>query len=219
MKKFLERIGVLEETVDNSEDMVITSKSSVQTPSIIPNLGSDIVDTSMVAKIKNIINSTLRQYKKGNDLDYISLMDSIEQIKSTIPDEKTRFISALTIARTMNPTLSKETLIKSIEYYLQCLDVIKSDFVKSNEDKRKNEIAIKETEIETINSNIERLKEQKIKIDEEINTLTSSSTRITNEIEQSKKKIDDADIIFNSEYSKKKQELIEHKEKINNYIT
>lgn len=212
-KSFLEKIGVLEET--ETPPIIIEPESiksanlkteNVSIPSFIETPQADVIN-----RIRQKIESILSNKKKTiNGVDFLSMMQSIEGTKSLISDESSRFKTAILFAKTMNPSLNKDEIVSSADYYIQTLDEVKSDFVSST-DNAKQKIETNRIELDAIQDRMNQLKD-------EMKDLTVKQVSIEKEIAESSKKNEEASSAFDIVYNEIRDKLLKDKDQILQYI-
>lgn len=136
--------------------------TSVPAPTI---MASGDVDTKLVERKINEANLP--------GPDYLELLQSAEQMKQYIPDETTRLKAAFGSIQGMDPRMTKDVVLASIDTYL---GVIEAERVRM-EKLRKETVEDKAEELKATNLRIEQLRE-------ELKTLTDKSIDLNSEIQK-----------------------------------
>lgn len=138
--------------------------TSVPAPTI---MASGDVDTKLVELLERKINEA-----NLPGPDYLELLQSAEQMKQYIPDETTRLKAAFGSIQGMDPRMTKDVVLASIDTYL---GVIEAERGKAK--LRMETVEDKAEELKATNLRIEQLRE-------ELKTLTDKSIDLNSEIQK-----------------------------------
>lgn len=140
--------------------------TSVPAPTI---MASGDVDTKLVERKINEANLP--------GPDYLELLQSAEQMKQYIPDETTRLKAAFGSIQGMDPRMTKDVVLASIDTYLGVIEAERGKAKLRMEKLRKETVEDKAEELKATNLRIEQLRE-------ELKTLTDKSIDLNSEIQK-----------------------------------
>lgn len=143
--------------------------TSVPAPTII---ASGDVDTKLVELLERKINEA-----NLPGPDYLELLQSAEQMKQYIPDETTRLKAAFGSIQGMDPRMTKDVVLASIDTYLGVIEAERGKAKLRMEKLRKETVEDKAEELKATNLRIEQLRE-------ELKTLTDKSIDLNSEIQK-----------------------------------
>lgn len=143
--------------------------TSVPAPTI---MASGDVDTKLVELLERKINEA-----NLPGPDYLELLQSAEQMKQYIPDETTRLKAAFGSIQGMDPRMTKDVVLASIDTYLGVIEAERGKAELRMEKLRKETIEDKAEELKATNLRIEQLRE-------ELKTLTDKSIDLNSEIQK-----------------------------------
>lgn len=143
--------------------------TSVPTPTI---MASGDVDTKLVELLERKINEA-----NLPGPDYLELLQSAEQMKQYIPDETTRLKAAFGSIQGMDPRMTKDVVLASIDTYLGVIEAERGKAKLRMEKLRKETVEDKAEELKATNLRIEQLRE-------ELKTLTDKSIDLNSEIQK-----------------------------------
>lgn len=143
--------------------------TSVPTPTI---MASGDVDTKLVELLERKINEA-----NLPGPDYLELLQSAEQMKQYIPDETTRLKAAFGSIQGMDPRMTKDVVLVSIDTYLGVIEAERGKAKLRMEKLRKETVEDKAEELKATNLRIEQLRE-------ELKTLTDKSIDLNSEIQK-----------------------------------
>lgn len=109
--------------------------------------------------------------------DYLELLQSAEQMKQYIPDETTRLKAAFGSIQGMDPRMTKDVVLASIDTYLGVIEAERGKAKLRMEKLRKETVEDKAEELKATNLRIEQLRE-------ELKTLTDKSIDLNSEIQK-----------------------------------
>lgn len=140
--------------------------TSVPAPTI---MASGDVDTKLLERKINEANLP--------GPDYLELLQSAEQMKQYIPDETTRLKAAFGSIQGMDPRMTKDVVLASIDTYLGVIEAERGKAKLRMEKLRKETVEDKAEELKATNLRIEQLRE-------ELKTLTDKSIDLNSEIQK-----------------------------------
>lgn len=143
--------------------------TSVPAPTI---MASGDVDTKLVELLERKINEA-----NLPGPDYLELLQSAEQMKQYIPDETTRLKAAFGSIQGMDPRMTKDVVLASIDTYLGVIEAERGKAKLRMEKLRKETVEDKAEELKAMNLRIEQLRE-------ELKTLTDKSIDLNSEIQK-----------------------------------
>lgn len=143
--------------------------TSVPAPTI---MASGDVDTKLVELLERKINEA-----NLPGPDYLELLQSAEQMKQYIPDETTRLKAAFGSIQGMDPRMTKDVVLASIDTYLGVIEAERGKAKLRMEKLRKETVEDKVEELKATNLRIEQLRE-------ELKTLTDKSIDLNSEIQK-----------------------------------
>ena len=143
--------------------------TSVPAPTI---MASGDVDTKLVELLERKINEA-----NLPGPDYLELLQSAEQMKQYIPDETTRLKAAFGSIQGMDPRMTKDVVLASIDTYLGVIEAERGKAKLRMEKLCKETVEDKAEELKATNLRIEQLRE-------ELKTLTDKSIDLNSEIQK-----------------------------------
>ena len=143
--------------------------TSVPAPTI---MASGDVDTKLVELLERKINEA-----NLPGPDYLELLQSAEQMKQYIPDETTRLKAAFGSIQGVDPRMTKDVVLASIDTYLGVIEAERGKAKLRMEKLRKETVEDKAEELKETNLRIEQLRE-------ELKTLMVKSIDLNSEIQK-----------------------------------
>ena len=143
--------------------------TSVPAPTI---MASGDVDTKLVELLERKINEA-----NLPGPDYLELLQSAEQMKQYIPDETTRLKAAFGSIQGVDPRMTKDVVLASIDTYLGVIEAERGKAKLRMEKLRKETVEDKAEELKATNLRIEQLRE-------ELKTLMVKSIDLNSEIQK-----------------------------------
>ena len=143
--------------------------TSVTAPTI---MASGDVDTKLVELLERKINEA-----NLPGPDYLELLQSAEQMKQYIPDETTRLKAAFGSIQGVDPRMTKDVVLASIDTYLGVIEAERGKAKLRMEKLRKETVEDKAEELKATNLRIEQLRE-------ELKTLMVKSIDLNSEIQK-----------------------------------
>lgn len=137
-----------------------------------PIVAAGDVDTKLVELLERKINEA-----NLPGPDYLELLQSAEQMRQYIPDETTRLKAAFGSIQGMDPRMTKEVVLASIDTYLGVIEAERGKAKLRMEKLRKETVEDKVEELKATNLRIEQLRE-------ELKTLTDKSIDLNSEIQK-----------------------------------
>lgn len=152
------------------EPIPATPPVAPTTTPVIP--ASTDVDSKLVEHLERKINEA-----NLPGPDYLELLQAAEQMKMYIPDETTRLKAAFGSIQGLDPRMTKEVVLSSIDTYLGVLEAERGKAKLRIEKLRKETVEDKTEELNATNLRIEQLRE-------ELKTLTDKSIDLNAEIQK-----------------------------------
>lgn len=172
---FVEDSNKESETVKPRTSQEASAPATVAVPSSVPTptiMASGDVDTKLVELLECKINEA-----NLPGPDYLELLQSAEQMKQYIPDETTRLKAAFGSIQGMDPRMTKDVVLASIDTYLGVIEAERGKAKLRMEKLRKETVEDKAEELKATNLRIEQLRE-------ELKTLTDKSIDLNSEIQK-----------------------------------
>lgn len=172
---FVEDSNKESETVKPRTSQEASAPATVAVPSSVPTptiMASGDVDTKLVELLERKINEA-----NLPGPDYLELLQSAEQMKQYIPDETTRLKAAFGSIQGMDPRMTKDVVLASIDTYLGVIEAERGKAKLRMEKLRKETVEDKAEELKATNLCIEQLRE-------ELKTLTDKSIDLNSEIQK-----------------------------------
>ena len=172
---FVEDSNKESETVKPRTSQEASAPATVAVPSSVPTptiMASGDVDTKLVELLERKINEA-----NLPGPDYLELLQSAEQMKQYIPDETTRLKAAFGSIQGMDPRMTKDVVLASIDTYLGVIEAERGKAKLRMEKLRKETVEDKAEELKAMNLRIEQLRE-------ELKTLTDKSIDLNSEIQK-----------------------------------
>ena len=172
---FVEDSNKESETVKPRTSQEASAPATVAVPSSVPTptiMASGDVDTKLVELLERKINEA-----NLPGLDYLEFLQSAEQMKQYIPDETTRLKAAFGSIQGMDPRMTKDVVLASIDTYLGVIEAERGKAKLRMEKLRKETVEDKAEELKATNLRIEQLRE-------ELKTLTDKSIDLNSEIQK-----------------------------------
>ena len=135
-------------------------------------MASGDVDTKLVELLERKINEA-----NLPGPDYLELLQSAEQMKQYIPDETTRLKAAFGSIQGVDPRMTKDVVLASIDTYLGVIEAERGKAKLRMEKLRKETVEDKAEELKATNLRIEQLRE-------ELKTLMVKSIDLNSEIQK-----------------------------------
>lgn len=172
---FVEDSNKESETVKPRTSQEASAPATVAVPSSVPTptiMASGDVNTKLVELLERKINEA-----NLPGPDYLELLQSAEQMKQYIPDETTRLKAAFGSIQGMDPRMTKDVVLASIDTYLGVIEAERGKAKLRMEKLRKETVEDKAEELKATNLRIEQLRE-------ELKTLTDKSIDLNSEIQK-----------------------------------
>lgn len=187
-KKFLNALKGAFVTVIPDEPKAEEAKVEKVQPVVNPQLIKPVIPTPSNEQMfagqvdSNILENLCMVLDEKNipGPDYLELKSAAndEQMKNAIPDEKNRFLCAYISMKANAQTLTKETIIGSIDKYIEYLEIERETALSELALKWKEEVEDKEALVETAQKELVELQEAlnaKIKFISETNSEIANS--------------------------------------------
>ena len=200
---------------ETTKTTTVVTPPNVTTVVVSSSLKSPGEETSFVSDFKKTLKDTLEDETQNNP-GYVRLKKSIDALRSVIPDEKTRFMSAYIPLQISG--LTKEQLIKSTELSLSVLEKETTKFSESLNNQQQTKIVLAQKDLATLSKDIEQKNIELKKLTDEISQLLNKKTEMELEIQNNQSKIEtrkkDFDMAKNDVLTEIKEDIV----KINTYI-
>jgi len=148
--------------------------------------------------------------------DYLEFKSSLNALKNSPLDEKTKYTSAFAMAATLG--LTSEKLLSSAEYYQSILDNEKEKFKQQLRTQIEQRIVSKEKERESLNTTIQQKSELIKKLTEEIKADQGKLATVEGEIDEVKCKVSEAKDRFLNTYNYLISQFKKDTDKIKQYL-
>ena len=151
--------------------------------------------------------------------DYLEFAKVVDSLKPSIPAEQAQYTTALTSAQAIDKSVTYDKLIETSGVYVKVLQDKEEEFKTFLSNKYSADIDSKEAKIISIDDQIKNRAEQIQRITEEINDLSNTKVSITNEISESKSKIEQVKNNFYATYQLFIGKINSDVEKIKKYLS
>jgi hypothetical protein len=200
----------IKESKAQSEDSggsTVTSRKPDTTPSAVSE-----------SPTENMIKILFDAIEKNNldGFDYLEYKNSMKSLENVIPDEATRYKSAFEMGKTM--VLTKDTLIKAANHYLNVLSDEYNKFNNSVEHQKSIKIQEKADQMKALENDMTQKQATIEKLSAEINADKEKLNQIKAEIDDSAQKIDLRSNQFKASYALVYNQIEEDVKKINSFI-
>ncbi len=150
--------------------------------------------------------------------DYLEFKQSINNLKKQNlgDDEKQLFITAFTLAKTMN--VDKESLLKSASHYLQVLENENLRFNESLNNNAKVKLSEREDKLRKLESDLQKEKKQLLELQNKIDIHEKQITGLKDELRLAGEKVKKIKAGFNKALKEISSQISSDIEKIKTYI-
>lgn len=168
----------VEDSNKESEAVKPCTSQEASAPAAVPSPVVTSVPTIMDVDTK-LVELLERKINEANlpGPDYLELLQSAEQMKQYIPDETTRLKAAFGSIQGIDPRMTKDVVLASIDTYLGVIEAERGKAKLRMEKLRKETVEDKAEELKATNLRIEQLRE-------ELKTLTDKSIDLNSEIQK-----------------------------------
>lgn len=181
----------------------------VQSVPVAPS-SPQVPKVTLVAEVDPKVHdffSQLLANKNGPGYDYFEHSQTIENLKTTIPDQVTRVKTAVVLAQTMGS--SKPAILESAKGYLKHLEDSLTEFSKGHQ--------AKVAELETKGANLEAYNKKIFELQEEIRKLEVAKSVESSEIKQKTDELETVSSKFETSYKIFKSKIEEDVNDINRF--
>jgi len=167
---------------------------------------------------EKFINRLLGAIEENNieGFDYLEYKQALQNLENVEMDEKTRFKSALAVAKTMGA--NKSVLISSADHYLTVLEKEEKKFLEAFRHQIEKQVNGRHTEIENIQNAIEAKKAQIKQIEEDIKKYSEMLTKAKAGVAGAQAKVESAKTGFYSAFHIVSEQIKDDLEKIKAYL-
>lgn len=185
----------------------------VEAQSTIP-IATDKIVGAVNPKILTVLSETLEKANiEGPDYQELKLgADKME--KAGISDENARYIAAYIGLKAGYPSLNKEHILKSIDYYIEVVNKEKESGLAELEGKRKELVDNKQAEIQSIETNISSFNEEISRLKAKVMEETNKVNKYRNEIVASKRECEQNEADLNATFELVLTKLKNDREKL-----
>lgn len=185
----------------------------VEVQSTIP-IATDKIVGAVNPKILTVLSETLEKANiEGPDYQELKLgADKME--KAGISDENARYIAAYIGLKAGYPSLNKEHILKSIDYYIEVVNKEKESGLAELEGKRKELVDNKQAEIQSIETNISSFNEEISRLKAKVMEETNKVNKYRNEIVASKRECEQNEADLNATFELVLTKLKNDREKL-----
>jgi chromosome segregation ATPase len=164
------------------EPVIASNNPSIGIPTIpqVDAVITPVVLTSDDAKYTEPLNAALKEASKGG-FDIIKFAAAVEALSKIIPDEKTRYRTALATSAAATGTTLPE-ILATYSHFVEVLKSEENDFNVNYIGGLKSQIEAKNADIAKIESNISAIVEQINQLNEQLNTLSSDKSKAEGEV-------------------------------------
>lgn len=217
---FTKLFFVEEPSLQQESDNKKTSTSEVKSSTPVMNLNANTFNSTKIEgnvnpKILAVLSETLEKANIEGP-DYQELKSGADKMeKAGISDENARYIAAYIGLKAGYPSLTKEHIIKSIDYYIEVVNKEKEAGLAELAEKKKNSVDNKKEEIQKIEETINNLKNEIEQCKKRVEEETNKITKYRNEVLASKIECEQNEADFNATIEVVINKLKSDKEKFN----
>jgi len=214
--KKLKSLFVVEDDEASSQPPVAESNTGYRT---VPDSSDDDVSIGKEEKTK-FVDILFKAIEEANieGFDYLEFKQSINNLKKQKlgNDEKQLFITAFTLAKTMN--VDKNSLLESAGHYLKVLENENIRFNESLNNSAKVKLAEREEELRKLESTLKKEKNQLIELQKKIDAHEKQVIGLKQELQQAGLKVKRIKAGFKKALSDISSQISSDIEKIKKYI-
>ena len=165
------------------------------------------------------IRSMLLQAMSDNKLagyDYLKFVAALEEMKTDIPSEATRFKTAFAVAKQLS--VDKATLAKSGQHYIDVLNNTAKEFQDNLASKMQETVTSGEKRLQEIDGQIQGRQEQIAKLTAEIQAAQTERTELASKVAENHAKLDSRKQSFDVTHAGCVAEIEANIQKINQFL-
>ena len=217
MWKNIKSLFVIEEEQPSSAKSKAPSKSTAKTPAAKQHIPES--PTGAPGKVNKKFMEVLLKAMDSNNIegfDYLEYKQSLNSLKDMPMDEKTRYQSAMAMAKTLGG--SPEQIAQTAQHYIDVLKQEENKFEQALANQMKNQIESKQNEIlkleETIKTKAERIKA----LTAEIEGHQQKQKKLDGEIKKATAKVDSTKNDFIASFNSLVGQIQEDIDNIKQYL-
>lgn len=207
---FLEKAGVIEKT-KKTEEVVTTKQEPVKETKVISGkITSD-------PELKDHLFKSFEKSKSTNEIDYLDFKKTVSKVNSnlSIVDKFQAIFSTLSVTA----NLTKESLLKSIDKYIELVKEEKNDFAKEIENQIESKVKGTDNKINDIQQEIINSQKEIERLSQVVTQNQTMINELQNEKQVIQKTIEQTNIKFQLTIDEVMLELETDKNNINTYIS
>jgi len=214
-----EKIGEIKQTeIKQTEKIETIQKSTISfaIPSITAPSFKQIVgkiDDSILEKLSIAIED---KNIAGND--FIEFMQSLNKMSNLAVDDKNKFNMVFAILATSSGGMSKEHLVKSVDYYINVLANEKNTFNNEMLNATEEMVSKKELYSKQLMDSVQLKTQEITNLSKEIEELKAESVKCNDDVSSSKIAIAQKQADFNITSQHLINQIVDYKQKIEQYI-
>ncbi len=182
-----------------------------------PQFEKGSVDNSKLDE--KFVNRLLGAIEENNleGFDYLEYKQALQNLNKVEMDEKTKFTSALAVAKTMGA--SKTELIASAEHYLSILAKEENKFIEAFKNQISRQVTARSKEIQQKEAGIEEKKAMIKKLEQEIEAQRNQLESMKSSVDGAKAKVEETKTRFYQAYHIVSEQIKDDLEKIKTFLS
>lgn len=187
--------------------------SPVSAPSSTPAYrgGSSAADEAIIAKLKQALQENNRP-----GFDFLEFQASLSALEKVVPDESIRYRSAFATMATMGVTVP--VLLESAQFYRDLLKKETTEFEREMQQRQKNSVGDKQSEIEGLKKSIQTASETIQRLTAEIAENQAKMGKLEGQIEDANGKLTRARERFETSVQQIDAEILQQQKLIQNLL-
>lgn len=181
-----------------------------------PSVPGQIVGEVDEKIFENLSDAIDKNNLPGND--FLEFMQSLNSLKSMAVDEKTKFNMVYATLKSAAGGMDKETLVKSIQHYINVVNKEKEIFVEEMKDATNSMVDANLNEAQNLSALVQKKSDQIQQLNQEILELNGQIGNLNSVAEESKYTIAKKQADFEVTSSQLLSQLEDYNQKINQYI-
>jgi septal ring factor EnvC (AmiA/AmiB activator) len=165
------------------------------------------------------LTTKLMEAIENNNLegfDYLEFKNTLTSIIHVIEDESTRYRTAFEMAKTMGA--SKDTLLESINHYVEVLKKEESKFKDALENQKQKQITTREEELKRLQDSVQEKESHIQKLTAEITDTRKKMDEKRAELQHAVDKIENTNAQFNASIQQVNDQLVNDRQNLTKYI-
>jgi len=165
------------------------------------------------------LTTKLMEAIENNNLegfDYLEFKNTLTSIIHVITDESTRYRTAFEMAKTMGA--SKDTLLESINHYVEILKKEESKFKDALENQKQKQITSREEELKRLQDSVQEKETQIQELTAEITHTRKKMDEKRAELQEAVDKIENTNAQFNASIRLVNDQLVNDRQNLTKYI-